>query len=82
VISEARKYGVKLILGFVNNWSDLGGKPKYVEWARERGQNVKSEDDFFTHPVVKQYYKNHVKVSFLYEKCCFSRQVVSRNRHE
>ncbi|WJX19714.1 mannan endo-1,4-beta-mannosidase [Trifolium repens] len=62
VISEARKYGVKLILGFVNNWLDLGGKPKYVEWARERGQNVKSEDDFFTHPVVKQYYKNHVKV--------------------
>ncbi|WJX13454.1 mannan endo-1,4-beta-mannosidase [Trifolium repens] len=62
VISEARKYGVKLILGFVNNWSDLGGKPKYVEWARERGHNVKSEDDFFTHPVVKQYYKNHVKV--------------------
>ncbi|XP_045797048.1 mannan endo-1,4-beta-mannosidase 4-like [Trifolium pratense] len=62
VISEARKYGVQLILGLVNNWADLGGKQKYVEWARERGQTVKSEYDFFTHPVIKQYYKNHVKV--------------------
>ncbi|XP_058742729.1 mannan endo-1,4-beta-mannosidase 4-like [Vicia villosa] len=61
VISEARKFGVKLILGFVNNWKALGGKSKYVEWARERGQNITNEDDFFTHPVVKQYYKNHIK---------------------
>ncbi|KAL5068964.1 hypothetical protein RYX36_019851 [Vicia faba] len=61
VISEARKFGVKLILGFVNNWKALGGKSKYVQWARERGENVTNEDDFFTHPVVKQYYKNHIK---------------------
>ncbi|RHN80929.1 putative mannan endo-1,4-beta-mannosidase [Medicago truncatula] len=61
VISESKKYGVQLILGLVNNWNALGGKHKYVQWARERGQHVKSDDDFFTHPVVKQYYKNHVK---------------------
>jgi endo-1,4-beta-mannosidase len=64
VISESRKYGVQLILGLVNNWNALGGKHKYVQWARERGQYVKSDDDFFTHPVVKQYYKNHVKVRY------------------
>ncbi|XP_013469110.2 mannan endo-1,4-beta-mannosidase 4 [Medicago truncatula] len=61
VISEARKYGVKLILSLVNNWNDFGGKKKYVQWARERGQNVKIEDDFFINPLVKQYYKNNVK---------------------
>ncbi|AES61539.1 putative mannan endo-1,4-beta-mannosidase [Medicago truncatula] len=61
VISEASKYGVKLILSLVNNWNDFGGKNKYVQWAKERGQNIKNDDDFFTHPVVKQYYKNHVK---------------------
>ncbi|CAI8603647.1 unnamed protein product [Vicia faba] len=61
VISEAGKFGVKLILSFVNNWKDLGGKIKYVQWARERGENITNEDDFFTNPVVKQYYKNHVK---------------------
>ncbi|KAK7337612.1 hypothetical protein VNO77_18195 [Canavalia gladiata] len=61
VISEARKYGVRLILSLVNNWKDFGGKNQYVQWAKEHGQNVNSEDDFYTNPVVKQYYKNHIK---------------------
>lgn len=62
VVSEAGKYGVKLILSLVNNWKDYGGKYQYLQWARERGQSVNSDDDFFTNPVIKQYYKNHVKV--------------------
>ncbi|XP_020210953.1 mannan endo-1,4-beta-mannosidase 4 [Cajanus cajan] len=61
VISEAGKNGVQVILSLVNNWNDFGGKNKYVQWAKERGQNVNNDDDFFTHPVVKQYYKNHIK---------------------
>ncbi|TKY61594.1 Mannan endo-1,4-beta-mannosidase 1 [Spatholobus suberectus] len=61
VISEAGKNGVRLILSLVNNWNNYGGKNQYVQWARERGQYVNNDDDFFTHPVVKQYYKNHVK---------------------
>ncbi|GAU42291.1 hypothetical protein TSUD_82000 [Trifolium subterraneum] len=59
--SEAGKYGVKLILCFVNNWKDFGGKSQYVKWAQESGQLVNNDDDFYTHPVVKQYYKNHIK---------------------
>ncbi|KAF6162028.1 hypothetical protein GIB67_002617 [Kingdonia uniflora] len=61
VISEARKYGIKLILSFVNNYESLGGKKQYVEWAKSQGQYLSSEDGFFTSPVVKGYYKNHVK---------------------
>ncbi|KAK4282647.1 hypothetical protein QN277_014001 [Acacia crassicarpa] len=61
VISEAGKYGVRLILSLVNNWKDYGGKSQYVKWASERGQKVSNDDGFFTHPVVKQYYKNHIK---------------------
>ncbi|XP_027352433.1 mannan endo-1,4-beta-mannosidase 4-like [Abrus precatorius] len=61
VISEAGRCGVRLILVLVNNWKNLGGKSQYVEWARERGQQVKNDDEFFTHPIIKQYYKNHVK---------------------
>ncbi|KAK7397086.1 hypothetical protein VNO78_18253 [Psophocarpus tetragonolobus] len=61
VISAAGENGIRLILTLVNNWKDDGGKTQYVQWARERGQLVKSENDFFTHPVIKQYYKNHVK---------------------
>ncbi|KAJ1375567.1 Glycoside hydrolase, family 5 [Sesbania bispinosa] len=61
VIAEARKYGIKLVLSLVNNYENLGGKKQYVEWARSQGQSINSEDDFFTNPVVKGYYKNHIK---------------------
>lgn len=61
VVAEARKYGIKLILGFVNNYDSLGGKKQYVNWARSQGQYLSSDDDFFTNPVVKGFYKNHIK---------------------
>ncbi|KAF9610197.1 hypothetical protein IFM89_021135 [Coptis chinensis] len=61
VVAEARKYGIRLILSFVNNYENLGGKKQYVDWARNQGQYISSEDDFFRNPVAKGYYKNHVK---------------------
>ncbi|KAI4316840.1 hypothetical protein L6164_024780 [Bauhinia variegata] len=61
VISEARKYEIKLVLSLVNNYDNLGGKKQYVDWARSHGQSINSEDGFFTNPVVKGYYKNHMK---------------------
>ncbi|KAL9327802.1 hypothetical protein ACSQ67_002805 [Phaseolus vulgaris] len=61
VISEARKYGIKLILSLVNNYENFGGKKQYVNWARSQGQYLTSDDDFFRSPVVKGYYMNHVR---------------------
>ncbi|KAK4417082.1 Mannan endo-1,4-beta-mannosidase 7 [Sesamum alatum] len=61
VVSEAKKHGIYLILSLVNNWEGFGGKKQYVEWARERGQYLNNEDEFFTNPIVKDYYKNHIK---------------------
>ncbi|ESW35294.1 hypothetical protein PHAVU_001G223100 [Phaseolus vulgaris] len=61
VISEAGKYGCRLILSLVNNWKDAGGKHQYVEWANQRGQKLRSEDDFFSNSLTRQFYKNHVK---------------------
>lgn len=61
VISEARRYGVRLILSLVNNYDSFGGKKQYVQWARGQGHNIGSDDEFFTNAVVKGYYKNHVK---------------------
>ncbi|PRQ34358.1 putative mannan endo-1,4-beta-mannosidase [Rosa chinensis] len=61
VISEAKKYGVYLILSLVNNYNDFGGRKQYVQWARERGQSLNSDDDFYNNTVVKGYYQNHVK---------------------
>ncbi|XWS14550.1 hypothetical protein CRYUN_Cryun35bG0019600 [Craigia yunnanensis] len=61
VVSEAKRYGIKLVLSFVNNYDQFGGKKQYVNWARNQGQSIDSEDDFFTNSVVKEYYKNHIK---------------------
>jgi mannan endo-1,4-beta-mannosidase len=66
VLAEARKYGIKVILSLVNNYDNFGGKKQYVEWARSQGQSINSEDDFFTNSVVKGYYKNHIKVNFIF----------------
>ncbi|GFY86181.1 glycosyl hydrolase superfamily protein [Actinidia rufa] len=51
VVSEARRYGIKLILSLVNNYEDFGGRKQYVDWATSQGQNLDSEDDFFTNSV-------------------------------
>jgi mannan endo-1,4-beta-mannosidase len=66
VVSEAGKFGVKLILSLVNNYDSFGGKKQYVDWARSQGQSISSDDGFFSNSLVKQYYKNHIKVNLIY----------------
>lgn len=61
VVSEAGKYNIRLILSLVNNYDSFGGKKQYVQWARDQGQNIGSDDEFFTNLVVKGFYKNHVQ---------------------
>lgn len=62
VVSEAKKQGVYLILSLVNNWDDYGGKKQYVQWARDQGHYLNNEDDFFTNPITREFFKNHIKV--------------------
>lgn len=66
VVAEARRFGIKLVLSLVNNYENLGGKKQYVNWARNQGQYLTSDDDFFRNPVTKGFYKNHVKVYTIY----------------
>ncbi|XP_071724884.1 mannan endo-1,4-beta-mannosidase 6-like [Rutidosis leptorrhynchoides] len=61
VVSEAKKYKIRLILSLVNNWDAYGGKPQYVKWGKAAGLNLTNDDDFFAHPTLKSYYKAHVK---------------------
>ncbi|KAJ3695899.1 hypothetical protein LUZ60_001276 [Juncus effusus] len=61
VIAEAKKRGIYLILTLVNNWEGFGGKKQYVQWARDQGHYLNSDDDFFSDNAVKGYYKNHIK---------------------
>jgi len=62
VISEARKHKIRLILSLCNNWKDYGGKAQYVRWGKEAGLDLTSDDDDFTDPTVKSYYKAFVKM--------------------
>lgn len=62
VVSEARKYKLRLILSLVNNWEGYGGRAQYVKWGNAAGLNLTSDDDFFSDATVKGYYKAHVKV--------------------
>ncbi|KAI3864990.1 hypothetical protein MKW92_007802 [Papaver armeniacum] len=63
VLSEAKKYKIRLVMSLVNNWESYGGKSQYVKWGKEFAglTNLTSDDDFFTHPTLRTYYKNHVK---------------------
>ncbi|KAG0502766.1 hypothetical protein HPP92_002838 [Vanilla planifolia] len=61
VVSEAKKYKVRLILCLANNWEAYGGKAQYVKWANAAGLNLTSDDDFFSDPTVIGYYKDYVK---------------------
>ncbi|KAI3980905.1 hypothetical protein MKX01_025470 [Papaver californicum] len=61
VISEAKRNGIYLILSLVNNYNDYGGRKQYVQWARDKGQYLQSDDDFYTNPLTKAFYKNHIK---------------------
>ncbi|KAJ0781742.1 putative mannan endo-1,4-beta-mannosidase [Helianthus annuus] len=60
VVSEAKKFKIRLILSLTNNWDSYGGKPQYVRWGNElAGLNLTNDDDFFSHPTLKDYYKAH-----------------------
>ena len=62
MIYKAQSNGVRLLLSLVNNWKDFGGRAKYISWAQAAGENVTTDDDFYTNAVCRQFYKDHVKV--------------------
>lgn len=66
MISEAKKYKIRLILSITNNWDAYGGKAQYVKWGKAAGLNLTSDDEFFSHTTLKSYYKAHVKVTIFY----------------
>ncbi|KAI3973843.1 hypothetical protein MKX01_030419 [Papaver californicum] len=62
VIAEARRHKIKLILSSVNNLDAFGYGSPYIILPKEAGANVTSlNDSFFSHPTVKDYYKNYIK---------------------
>ncbi|KAG6550289.1 hypothetical protein Mapa_008250 [Marchantia paleacea] len=60
-IVQAATHQMRLVLSLINNYNAYGGRPQYVQWARNAGNYLPSEDSFYTHFVTRQWYKNHVK---------------------
>jgi len=55
VVSSAEKYGIKLVLPFVNNWGDYGGLAAY---GTAFGSNATT---FYTNAAAQKAYKAYVK---------------------
>lgn len=61
-VAEAKKVGIRLILSFVNNYADYGGRKQYATWAqRYAGKWNAKEDDFYTDGTIRQWYRNHIR---------------------
>eukprot|EP00958_Prasinococcus_capsulatus_P011469 scaffold1139_cov202-Prasinococcus_capsulatus_cf.AAC.8 len=56
VLYKASSVGVKLILTFVNEWDEYGGKAKYVQWSN----TASSKNDFFSDGNCKRMYRDFV----------------------
>lgn len=62
-VAEAKKYGIRLILSFVNNYPDYGGRAKYTDWAKQYAKKWNAQqDDFYTDSTMRQWFKNHIYV--------------------
>ena len=56
VVKKAKECGIKLVIPFVNNWTDFGGMDQYVKWT-----GASKHDDFYTNEACKTAYKNYIK---------------------
>ncbi len=54
-VYKAKEQGIRLVIPLADNWQEFGGMDQYVKW---RGGT--SHDEFYTDPVIKQWYKNYV----------------------
>jgi len=55
VVWKAGQLGLRLDIGFVNNWNDFGGMDQYVAW---RGGQY--HDEFYTDPVIRGWFKDWI----------------------
>lgn len=60
VIQQAKEHGIKLVIPFVNNWTEFGGTVQYSKWT---GINNEGDhcDEFYSDPTCKQAYKDYIK---------------------
>lgn len=57
VVREAGRRGLRLIIPFVNYWSDYGGMDQYVDWR----PSLRGRDSFYGDVGCRQMYRDHVE---------------------
>lgn len=57
-LDAARRNGIRVIIAMLNNWSDYGGAPKYVEWVYSN--TTTNKNMFWTNSSCNTLYKNYV----------------------
>jgi len=61
-VFEAKRRGIRVIIPLVNNWGEYGGLPAYAAWAAKASGGPVGRDDFFTSPLMKQWWKDYATV--------------------
>lgn len=56
VVKSAEEHGIKLIINFVNNWTDYGGMAAYFDFA-----GISSNEDWYTNEKAQAQYQAYVK---------------------
>lgn len=56
VVKSAEEHGIKLIINFVNNWTDYGGMAAYFEYA-----GISSNAEWYTSEKAQTQYKAYIK---------------------
>ncbi|MCA9670105.1 MAG: cellulase family glycosylhydrolase [Myxococcales bacterium] len=61
VLAEARRRGLRLIVTLSNRWSDYGGVPMYLRWAKDRAtEDYGYIDRFYSTPQIERWFRQHV----------------------
>ena len=71
VICTAKKYNIKVILTFVNNWNDLGGMNQYLKWYASGNYNPVMQNNYgekiFSKTSDEKYYEQNINKSITHD---------------
>ncbi|KAK5163139.1 mannan endo-1,4-beta-mannosidase A-2 [Saxophila tyrrhenica] len=56
VVKSAEAHGIKLIINFVNNWTDYGGMAAYFNWA-----GISSNQEWYNNTKAQGQYQKYIK---------------------
>lgn len=60
-VAKAKEAGIRLVIPFINNWTEFGGMEQYLRWTGMTADEAKNNhDQFYTNEQCKTAYKNYI----------------------